>query len=246
MHSSPIQIEEILRQSIQGTSEPYLCRDSNNQLHFVKGKQCGRRGMICELVGSILAQRFGLPIAPFGIAEIDEALIEISDPSSRRLGSGLAFASEKVDLTQEITLSNTAHVPIRTAMDIAAFDWWTKNADRTLGDSGIGNPNLLWQNQTNSLVVIDHNLAFDPDFNDEVFLQTHIFRMALKQIVTDVVERALYEEKFDSLLRSLEEVHDMIPCSWWEVDEGVPTSITWDEIRTCLSRHKEDNFWKST
>jgi hypothetical protein len=43
------------------------------------------------------------------------------------------------------------------------FDWRIKNGDRTQTDVG-GNPNLFWDVDNDSLLVLDHNQAFDPDF----------------------------------------------------------------------------------
>ena len=43
---------------------------------------------------------------------------------------------------------------------IATFDWFIRNEDGT-----IGNPNLLYRNCDNPLIVIDHNCAFDTGFN---------------------------------------------------------------------------------
>jgi hypothetical protein len=34
-------------------------------------------------------------------------------------------------------------VPVALALDVLVFDWWLRNEDRHLTESG-GNPNLLW------------------------------------------------------------------------------------------------------
>ena len=65
---------------------------------------------------------------------------------------------------------------------IATFDWFIRNEDRT-----IGNPNLLYRNCDNPLIVIDHNCAFDTGFNTKNFLQNHIFSSAFKQVLEDWV-----------------------------------------------------------
>ena len=65
---------------------------------------------------------------------------------------------------------------------IATFDWFIRNEDRT-----IGNPNLLYRNCDNPLSVSDQNGAFDTSFNPKNFLENPIFSSAFKQVLEDWV-----------------------------------------------------------
>ena len=70
-----------------------------------------------------------------------------------------------------------AHMPqvdALTRKDVVLFDWWVHNADRTLTEKG-GNPNLLWDLQHSKLAVIDHNQAFDTDFDQHRFVELQFF-----------------------------------------------------------------------
>ena len=64
----------------------------------------------------------------------------------------------------ELTASTVMEVPVNLQQDVLAFDWWIRNSYRYLTEKG-GNPNLFWQPDSHGLVVIDHNLAFDAEFN---------------------------------------------------------------------------------
>ncbi|PPJ48903.1 hypothetical protein C0075_03350 [Rhizobium sp. KAs_5_22] len=112
-----------------------------------------------ERVAGQLARQPGLPIPRFCIVTVPRDLYEAGrDGPLRDLGSGLLFGSENVENANEMSFVHIQHAPADLKRDIAAFDWWIKNGDRTLTDAG-GNPNLLWLETTHRLVVIDHNLG---------------------------------------------------------------------------------------
>jgi hypothetical protein len=68
---------------------------------------------------------------------------------------------------------------------LLVFDWWVENADRSLSPHG-GNPNLLWRASENKLLVIDHNLAFDADFDEASFFTTHVFRQEADAVFVSI------------------------------------------------------------
>ncbi len=82
------------------------------------------------------------------------------------------------------------------------FDWWVHNEDRHLTLRG-GNPNLLWDMQLGQLVVIDHNQAFDRDFNASRFLDSHVFAACWNRIYGDHVERGRYQTRMENVLSKL-------------------------------------------
>ena len=97
------------------------------------------------------------------------------------LVAGLSFGSRIATHTREFEPSLLMQCDEQFRRDLVAFDWWVRNADRTLGVLS-GNPNLLWDPKAEAPVVIDHNMAFDCDFDAEQFLQTHVFRAVLNRI----------------------------------------------------------------
>lgn len=159
-----LTIVEVLGRSSQGRTEPYVCRGDDGEVYFVKGRSATRPGLIAEWLCARLAEHFGLPLPPYSIATVPEELIE-ADLTGwlHDLGVGEVFASQRINAV-ELTEVHRELVPAAVRRDVIAFDWWVRNGDRNLTVAG-GNPNLLWNPEgEGSLVVIDHNLAFDPDF----------------------------------------------------------------------------------
>ncbi|WP_300750672.1 HipA family kinase, partial [Janthinobacterium sp.] len=128
--------------------------------------------------------------------------------------------------------------------DVLVFDWWLHNEDRHLTERG-GNPNLLWDIQSSELVIIDHNQAFDRNFNPANFLNTHVFASRWNTIFSDHFQRQHYTRKLEAILPKLANIRANIPDSWWYVDDGVPANVTWDEIETCLQRCCREDFWNT-
>jgi len=107
-----------------------------------------------------------------------------------------------------------------------------------------GNPNLMWDTLKDCLVVIDHNLAFEEDFDKKSFSETHIFSDSIGSLFGDFVERDRYEFRLHSLLESLDLILDSIPNAWWWADEGVPALIDRVSIRNMLNAVSEEKFWR--
>lgn len=239
-----VQIVDILRRSENGMTRPFICRGDDDNTYFVKGKAAGRRSLIAELVCGRLAQSFGLPVAPFEIVTIDDRLISLSHLSDiADLGSGLAFGSRGVPQAQELQFNKISDLDLTLRNDILVFDWWVRNSDRCMTSKG-GNPNLVWDTLKDCLVVIDHNLAFEEDFNKKSFSETHVFSDSIGTLFGDLVERDRYESRLFGLLDQLDFVLDSIPDAWWWVDEGVPALINRISIRNMLNAISEEKFWR--
>ena len=102
----------------------------------------------------------------------------------------MAFGSRISEHTREFEPSLLTRCAPDFRRDLVAFDWWVRNADRTLGAIS-GNPNLLWNSEIEAPVVIDHNMAFDRDFDAPLFRQTHVFRADFDVIAGDMLLRRL-------------------------------------------------------
>ena len=70
-----LEVVEIIGRSEQGFTKPYICRCDDGEVYFVKGRSATRRGLINEWLCANLADAFGLPIAPFALAEVPQELI---------------------------------------------------------------------------------------------------------------------------------------------------------------------------
>jgi hypothetical protein len=100
--------------------------------------------------------------------------------------------------------------------DVLMFDAWVRNEDRSLTQKG-GNPNLLWSE--NSLYVIDHNLIFDKGFATGIFLDTHVFRTEITEILQDFLLREHYQTKMQDALTVWSSAWDTLPEEWCEQNE---------------------------
>ena len=89
-----LKVVEIIGRSEQGFTKPYICRCDDGEVYFVKGRSATRRGLINEWLCANLAEAFGLPIAPFALAEVPQELIE-ADLTGwlKGLGAGAVFAA---------------------------------------------------------------------------------------------------------------------------------------------------------
>ena len=117
-----LEVVEIIGRSEQGFTKPYICRCDDGEVYFVKGRSATRRGLINEWLCANLAAAFGLPIAPFAVAEVPQDLIE-ADLTGwlKDLGAGAVFASLKV-MGQELAASQVPNIPSNLRRDVLVFD----------------------------------------------------------------------------------------------------------------------------
>lgn len=239
-----VQIVEVMSRSTQGMTRPFICRGNDGHVYFVKGHGAGRRSLICEWICGQLALKLGLPIAPFEIVEVPEELLLLADAETvTDLGVGFAFGSRK-SLVVEISISHIDNVPEATQRNVLAFDWWVRNQDRTLTEVG-GNPNLFWSIESQQLVVIDHNQAFDPEFNSSQFLDSHVFSGQRHALFDDWVLRQEYNNRLTEVMTNWDEICHTLPPAWLFIDaeETIPTQFDFDAVRSSLMRFQDANFW---
>lgn len=245
-----IVIEEVIRRTEQGQTKPYLCRADDGHIYFVKSGGLPKRELVSEWLAANMAREIGIPIPEFSLAEIPEELCD------RRMGDwvrdlvpGVAFASRRVEAS-DFAWSMTTHVPAAQRELIAAFDWWIRNADRTLSALG-GNPNLLWRQGPNGgeVVVFDHNLAFEAGFDASQFLDSHVFAADLVHLASDWVARQQVRQGFEAALHCLPEACATIPDAWRfaDAEQTVPAAWSLPEMVATLERCRiEQTFWNLT
>lgn len=241
-----LTVVEILGRSTEGRTRPYICRCDDGDVYFVKGRSATRQGLVSELICGKLATALGLPVAKNGIATVPLELME-SDLSGwlSDLGPGEVFVSRRVNAV-EMTDVHRHQVPKSLRRDVLAFDWWVHNGDRTLTATG-GNPNLLWnpEGEQGSLVVIDHNLAFDPSFSATNFVQLHVFSDDIPSMFSDFLARAAYTQRFVDALSAWDEICDTIPAAWGFIDDEqtIPFMFPKDSFRSVLDEVLTEDFW---
>ena len=238
-----VQIIEIIGPAKAGRTEPFLCRGDDNNLYYVKGAHAGRKAQIREWVGSRLATEFGLPVANCVIVELSQELIEILPPEWKKIGCGFAFGSQAVAGVMDVTISHLPGIPVEIQQDVLIFDLWVQNEDRTLTHID-GNPNLLWDASKSELVVIDHNIAFDTQFNELDFFSCHIFREQWNLVYGDWLLRGDYHERMAECLGAVDQIWDQMPDQWLWLGEDHPLDFDKELIYKILTRCNTELFWK--
>jgi len=237
-----VQIVEIMGRSTQGVTHPFICRGDDDNTYFVKGSGAGRRSLVCEWIAGNLAMALNLPIAPFKVVEVPSELVE-GNPLYDDLGAGPAFASLRQTI-MELNYAGIDLVPDQLQRDVLAFDWWIRNWDRTLSESG-GNPNLFWEPEHERLVVIDHNQAFDADFDVESFQKYHVFSRQYNDLFGDELYRQEYAKNFQNALNRWQNICETIPENWHYLDAemSISANIQLDAIFTILKRCNTETLW---
>lgn len=240
-----VQIIEILRRSEQGVTEPFICRGEDGALYFVKGRGAGCDSLIKEWLAGRLADAMGLPIAPFRLVWVPETLLRAhgSTEYTRDLGAGYAFGSQESAVT-ELAYSRLTQVPCQRQAQVLTFDWWVRNGDRTLGEAG-GNPNLFWDEATEQLVVIDHNLAFDQGLDPASFMDAHAFGSIIPSLSADDAWQATCRQACRRALPVFDEALAEIPDTWWyqDAEQTVPATFDTAAARQQLEECQTDRFW---
>ncbi|WP_440997934.1 HipA family kinase [Arhodomonas sp. SL1] len=240
-----VEIVEILRRSEQGVTKPFICRGEDGAIYFVKGRGAGRHSLIAEWLAGRFGQHMGLPIASFELVEVPHELVDaVGDTESQReLGAGLAFGSMEREVT-ELTYARVEEIAQQLRGEVLVFDWWIRNGDRMLSEAG-GNPNLFWDEAQQSLVVIDHNDAFDRDVDPASFVAHHVFRSVVPALRDDAGLRDACLRKCRDALSLWDTVVAEIPQSWWYQDpeQTVPATFDVEAAQALLQECLADRFW---
>lgn len=236
-----LELVEIQRVAHQGRTNPLLCKGMDGKSYYAKGRAATASGLIKEWMSANLAQAFGLPIPPFGVANIDASLVNaFGGTAIESLGDGYVFVSEQIEFVSDFRHSLIEAIPLELKRDLLIFDLWIENEDRTLTEQG-GNPNLLWSKLTNELYVIDHNLAFDNGFNLKESWECHPFS---RNFQLDIYKSEL-EERLVKSLQNWSQWWNKIPVEWLEQNEesGVFT-FNEQQILHRLTAEAQGGIWE--
>lgn len=243
INSNVVSICEILNRTVQGVTQPFVCRGTNGKIYYVKGRHAGRKSQIAEWVCGCLANAYGLPVAPFSIVDVPSALVKILPPEWKEIGEGLAFGSQRIENTVEMNWSRRKHVPPELKQDLLMFDWWIKNEDRVLTAMS-GNPNLLWSASASNMIIIDHNMAFDETFSPDVFLTSHIFSDCWNDVSGDWIAREWHQKRMAYALSHIEDIFDKMPDEWWHLGDGLLHGFTQEKVLTVLRNCESEKLWE--
>jgi len=232
-----LQVTEIVRRLDQGMTRPFLVRAEDDALYVAKGRETTQRGLIAEWICAHLAQQLNLPIPAYSLLQVSPELVSALGPEASALGHGAVFGSLQQPAVQEFAVTQLKRVDAAQRRMLLAFDWWVENADRSLSPHG-GNPNLLWNAAESKLLVIDHNLAFDADFDEASFFATHVFRQEADMVFGDLVSRAETSALLDAALSCVDTAVQDIPLEWLWLDGAVrtlPVQVDFEAIKRRLT-----------
>lgn len=233
---SALRVVEILRRMEQGRTRPFLVRAEDDALYVAKGRETTQRGLVAEWLCAHLGRALDLPIPPFTLLEVPAELVAALGAEGGALGASTAFGSRLESGVQDFAPPQLRNVDMALRRRLLAFDWWVENADRTLSELG-GNPNLLWRAAGDALLVIDHNLAFDPDFDETGFFSTHVFRAEADQVFGDLVTRAEMALLLRGALAAFDAALASAPSAWRWIDpeRTLPVQVDWTALHTRLA-----------
>lgn len=231
-----LQVTEIVRRLDQGMTRPFLVRAEDDALYVAKGREATQRGLIAEWICAHLAKELGLAIPEFSLLEVPQELAEALGVEGNALGAGLVFGSRQEAGVQEFAVTQLKRIDADERRRLLAFDWWVENADRSLTPHG-GNPNLLWRAAENRLLVIDHNLAFDAEFDEAAFFATHVFRDDADALFGDLVRRAETSAWLAAALGCFDAAVAGLPEAWHWVDvaQTLPVQVDLNAIKSRLA-----------
>ncbi|EGR0580925.1 HipA family kinase [Vibrio cholerae] len=232
-----VNIERIVRQMKQGQTGPYLCVGDDNIHYIVKGPNTTYRGLITEWVCAKLGQSLGLPIPDFDIAYVDGCLLEYG---RYELREGDWFASKYEENIQDVPYQKLTELDGTTLKLLFLFDYWIKNGDRNLTALG-GNPNLFIRSDLQSIIVLDHNLAFDPQYDLHTVKRIHVGSTAWFSRQISLFDKDDYYKRLETSFGGLEVILDSIPQEW--IENCGDNSIR-EIIRVALARFQTDEFWE--
>jgi len=237
-----IPIVEVIGPAQQGLSRPLLCVGADDQRYYVKGQQTNRASLWSEWICAHLAQALGLPLPPFSLVQLDPALVRELPKDLQAVGSLPAFGSREVVHTVWLELGIDHKVAPELQRKVLAFDWWVRNTDRLRG-----NTNLLWDTAHQSLVVIDHNLAFGNNFDAAEFIDHHVFADRWPALTHDLVEQAQHAQWLHGAMGAAVKALDTAPEEWlWENSEfDVPARFDSVQALRQLERCATPDFWRA-
>lgn len=233
-----LEVIEIIRKIEQGRTEPYLCIGSDDNRYIVKGNSALGKGRIVEYICAHIGKAFELPIPDCNIIDVPDYLL---DRGTESIGAGLAFASLYIPQLQEVSLSMLGKIDKSLKQDVFLFDYWIRNEDRTMGDNGAGNPNLIFRPIDDQLFVLDHNLAFDEDYQFADTKSLHVFRDSWFDEQPDLLKIDEYKARMEAALADFDEVIAELPDEWFSCATVKDDLI--DSIKLQLNSFNKPEFW---
>jgi len=207
-----------MRVSDQGVSRPFVCRDEIGEVRWCKGNHTGLRAVMCEWICARIASRLELPVPDARILTFDigrfrswQADQRLPTPDLVTAANPSVFGSRNVDGVKDVfdPANELGHIDRRLLARIFMFDRLIRNTDRVDANS-----NLL---VNGGVYIIDHNNAFDPDFDEASFAAEHVLREAYAESTAE--ERGGFANLIRARLSEsfLDEIWSEMPEAWTDL-----------------------------
>lgn len=226
-----------------GITKPFICKSETNQWFIVKTKKMMPMSqLLAELVGSILAEKIGLPCPKISFVEITTSANQYAPPEWKSdLPLGVAFASHFFEKAKVAKTAQANTLCKQSQKWLYMFDRWILNSDRTASTLGTGNINLLFDEIQQQILVIDHNLAFD----EQASFGEHIFSPKNRDWRLDWIDKQAFTEKAIDILENFDDIYKSIPDDWFPLDEEAFQNMEnqIQRIKQLLTRITEEHYW---
>lgn len=176
------QVTQIVRILQQGVTSPILCKTVDGIEYCCKGFHAGFASLCKEWICANIAHALRLPIPEFEILDVPLRLFETwnkakggTAPILVTSGCHYVFGSRIVGDVKDVLNVNELKVKKVdgcTMGRILMFDRIIRNGDRNDWNSNL----LMTSSRPPLIYIIDHNSAFDKDFDRDEFMRNHILR----------------------------------------------------------------------
>jgi len=169
------RVTAVLGRAPSGVSiRPFLCEDEQARQLFVKPYGSLPVSLICEWIAARLASELGLPLPDVDLVDVPADLCRAAGFAD--LKPGPAFVSVSLGPgAADLQPRDLGRIVPGTLAETLVFDAWIRNADRILGPLG-GNPNAMMVSPGSRFFLIDHDNAFDPEWEPGTMHRLHLAR----------------------------------------------------------------------
>lgn len=237
-----LSVVEIIRRIPDCATEPFLCKCDDGELYVIKGMpSVPRVQLIAEWISAHIGLEMGLSLPDFGMAYVDRSLTQYVPEWRNALSEGFAFATKFIPGVAPITFTQ-AHTNLdeQEQKKIYLFDRWINNSDRTLSPQG-GNVNIIFDYRNNRYYLIDHNLAFDQDDDDDAF-DYHVYAQRHRKWWFDIVDRPQSEDELTRTKAIVPLCVTHIPDEWLP-EHQEEREECFARIERLLNRNDTEEFW---
>ena len=231
-----------------GVTRPFICQTEAGKWVIIKTlAMMPLSQLLAEMFGSILAREIGLPCPEVSFVEVTpESSNYVSAEWRNDLPVSTAFASKfmkNAKIAKTTQAMNINYLDETNQKLLYMFDRWILNSDRTASTMGTGNINLLFDEQQQKILVIDHNLAFD----ETALFNEHIFSPKNRSWHLDWVDQDTFSKKAIDILSKFNDIYQSIPDNWFPIDdeEHQKMDAEINRIKAILSRITETHYWNN-